>query len=74
MSTGPHLHFGLYRGKTAINPESVVKVVKSELSLKNKQAFNNMKTSFVGTFDNALSQNHQNAPKEEWFENYMPLM
>ncbi|MBN1839812.1 MAG: peptidoglycan DD-metalloendopeptidase family protein [Campylobacterales bacterium] len=39
MSTGPHLHFGLYRSNVAINPASVVKVAKSALGGKELKAF-----------------------------------
>ncbi len=39
LSTGPHLHFGLYRGYRAINPASAVKLTKSILSGKKRKAF-----------------------------------
>ncbi len=29
LSSGPHLHFGLYRSNVAIKPASVVKIAKS---------------------------------------------
>ncbi|MDR2790697.1 MAG: peptidoglycan DD-metalloendopeptidase family protein [Campylobacteraceae bacterium] len=40
VSTGPHLHFGLYKSNQPINPASVIKVAKSALSGKEKTEFN----------------------------------
>ncbi|WP_263833229.1 peptidoglycan DD-metalloendopeptidase family protein [Sulfurospirillum oryzae] len=39
LSSGPHLHFGLYRNSVAINPASVVKIAKSALSGNELKAF-----------------------------------
>ncbi|MDR0467469.1 MAG: peptidoglycan DD-metalloendopeptidase family protein, partial [Campylobacteraceae bacterium] len=39
ISTGPHLHFGLYKGNQAINPSSVLHVAKSELTNEQKKMF-----------------------------------
>ena len=39
LSSGPHLHFGLYRNSTAINPASVVKIAKNSLAGKEFKEF-----------------------------------
>ena len=39
LSSGPHLHFGLYRNNVAINPASVVKIAKNTLSGKELKDF-----------------------------------
>lgn len=39
LSSGPHLHFGLYKNQKAINPANVVNIAKSELEGAEKKQF-----------------------------------
>lgn len=46
LSSGPHLHFGLYQNNKAINPFSVVKITKAALKPKEKEDFKNVMKSY----------------------------
>lgn len=55
LSTGAHLHFGLYRNNVPINPLSSVKAVSKELSGKEKEAFLAHISHFMPYIENALN-------------------
>ena len=54
MSTGPHLHFGLYRGSKAINPANSVHVTMSILRGKKKKEFMKMTKKYKKEIELAL--------------------
>ncbi|KGI57305.1 peptidoglycan DD-metalloendopeptidase family protein [Campylobacter sp. MIT 97-5078] len=72
MSTGPHLHFGLYLNNQAINPLSIVKITKSELKGKDKQDFQNVILKYEKELQSFIDSNGTNPPKEPpRFERYV---
>lgn len=56
LSTGPHLHFGLYRNNVPINPLSSVKAVSKELQGKEKESFIALTEHFMPYLQNALNR------------------
>lgn len=72
LSTGPHLHFGMYKNNVAINPASVVRVTKDALTGKEKQKFDQVVKDEINEIKTILKE--QNHPKrEENFENLVEL-
>jgi murein DD-endopeptidase MepM/ murein hydrolase activator NlpD len=69
LSTGPHLHFGLYKNNRAINPNSVVKVTKSKLSGDKRKEFLAHKKKFKEKIEVAL--NSYEAPTKEQSFDYI---
>ena len=62
LSTGPHLHLGLYKNGNAINPESVVKITKSELNKNQKIEFNKLKESLNNQIQASFKDHINKAP------------
>jgi len=72
LSTGPHLHFGLYRNNVAIDPASVVKLAKSALSGHELKAFIDYTTELRKKVESAL-ENETAPQREENFNLSSPL-
>ena len=72
LSTGPHLHFGLYKGSRAINPAGVVKVTKSRLVGKKRKEFMRYTKEFKKRIELALT-NIKKPKIEENFEYMVSL-
>lgn len=51
LSTGPHLHFGLYKDGEAIDPLRVVQVATKKISAKEREAFFKLKASYDKDID-----------------------
>ncbi len=57
LSSGPHLHFGLYKHNRAINPRSVIQVTTKKLSGKKKKQFQDIVKRYNEEAEIILAEN-----------------
>lgn len=70
LSTGAHLHFGLYKNKQAIDPLKIVKIEKTNIVSEEELKFKSLVKSMNERIKNAIN-GENNPPK---FENYDSIM
>ena len=64
LSTGAHLHFGLYLNNRAINPFSMVKITKAALKGKDKEEFEKVMATYEQEAQAFIDANNTTPPKE----------
>lgn len=70
LSSGPHLHFGMYSGSTAINPLSVMKKKTEGFSGKERKVFMAIRDKMNKIFKKALSTKPVRKPYLNFHETY----
>jgi murein DD-endopeptidase MepM/ murein hydrolase activator NlpD len=70
LSSGPHLHFGMYRGSTAIDPLSVMKKKTEGFSGKERRVFIAIRDKMDAKFQKALKEKPIRKPYFDFHTTY----
>lgn len=70
LSSGPHLHFGLYQGKKAIDPLKVVQITKTHIVSKEELEFKKLVKKSNEKIQSAID-GHLNPQKYENFDSFI---
>jgi len=57
LSSGPHLHFGLYKNNRAINPRSVIQVTTKKLTGTKRKQFNKIVADYDKEAQEIMDEN-----------------
>lgn len=71
LSTGPHLHFGLYKNGSAINPQKHLRIATIKLKGKEKEEFSILAKSFQDKLGVILANNLENEPFKKMQNSYI---